>query len=78
MNTPKDSLYAAPLDGAWQKSSFSNNGSAECVQLMGIEGGVAVGDSKSPDRPELRYTPSEFAAFIKGIKAGEFDHLLTD
>ncbi|MGO4429065.1 DUF397 domain-containing protein, partial [Streptomyces sp. MCAF7] len=36
------------------------------------------GDSKRPDRPELRYTPSEFAAFVQGVKAGEFDHLLSD
>ncbi|MGW3569951.1 DUF397 domain-containing protein [Streptomyces sp. NPDC000941] len=44
----------------------------------GLAGGVAIGDSKRPDRPELRYIPSEFAAFNQGVKAGEFDHLLSD
>ncbi|MGY0062680.1 DUF397 domain-containing protein [Streptomyces sp. LZ34] len=78
MNTPKDDLYTAPLDSEWQKSSFSNGAGSDCVQLMDIAGGVAIGDSKRPDRPELRYTPSEFAAFIQGVKAGEFDHLLSD
>ncbi|MEU0808081.1 DUF397 domain-containing protein [Streptomyces sp. NPDC005970] len=43
-----------------------------------MAGGVAIGDSKRPHRPELRYSPSEFAAFIQGVKAGEFDHLLSD
>jgi Domain of unknown function (DUF397) len=78
MNISKDALYAAPLDGEWRKSSLSNGSGNDCVQLMGIEGGVAVSDSKHPDRPELRYTTNEFAAFIEGVKAGEFDHLLND
>ncbi|MEU0812486.1 DUF397 domain-containing protein [Streptomyces sp. NPDC005970] len=78
MNQEKDALYATPLNAEWQKASFSNGSGENCVQLMGISGGVAIGDSKRPDRPELRYTPSEFAAFIQGVKAGEFDHLLND
>jgi Domain of unknown function (DUF397) len=78
VNTEKNELYTASLDGDWVKSSYSEGSGADCVRLMGIDGGVAFGDSKCPDQPELRYTPSEFAAFVKGVKAGEFDHLLND
>ncbi|MFE1357691.1 DUF397 domain-containing protein [Streptomyces harbinensis] len=76
MKAPKGDLYAAPLDGEWQKSSLSSGNGAACVRLMRIEGGVAVDDSKRPDLAPLRYTRAELAAFLQAAKAGEFDHLL--
>jgi hypothetical protein len=45
---------------------------------MKIRGGVAVGDSKAPERAPLRYTRTELAAFLRAAKDGEFDHLLDD
>jgi len=36
-------------------------------------GGVAVRDSKDPDGPILRFTAAEWAAFVEGVAAGEFD-----
>jgi hypothetical protein len=76
MKHEKAALYDAPLDGRWVKSSFSNGSSDDCVRLMKINGGVAIDDSKSPDREPLRYTRSELAAFILAAKAGEFDDLI--
>ncbi|MGP3970805.1 DUF397 domain-containing protein [Streptomyces sp. 6N223] len=76
MKHEKTDLYVAPLDGEWVKSSFSNGSGDDCVQLMKIDGGVALGDSKSPEREPLRYTPSELRAFIRAAKAGEFDPLI--
>ncbi|WP_432924810.1 DUF397 domain-containing protein [Microbispora sp. CA-135349] len=38
-------------------------------------GGGGVRDSKDPDRPKLLFTPTEWLAFIGGVKAGEFDSL---
>lgn len=78
MEHTKTGLYAAPLDGEWVKSSYSAGNGDECVRLMAIDGGVAMGDSKSPAREPLRYTPSELRAFLLAAKAGEFDHLLGD
>ncbi|GAA1935413.1 DUF397 domain-containing protein [Streptomyces sodiiphilus] len=75
MNRDKEQLYTASLDGEWVKSSFSNGSSDNCVQLMVIDGGVAVGDSKRPDLAPLRYTRSELAVFVTAVRAGEFDHL---
>lgn len=69
-------LYTAPLDGEWQKSSLSDNSGDLCIRLMKIDGGIALGDSKRPDLPPLRYTPAELQAFLHAAKAGEFDHLL--
>ncbi|MCU4745358.1 MULTISPECIES: DUF397 domain-containing protein [unclassified Streptomyces] len=78
MTETKSRLYAAPLNGEWQKSSFSDNSGDVCVRLMKIDGGVALGDSKRPDLTPLRYTRTELAAFLQAAKAGEFDHLLDD
>jgi hypothetical protein len=60
--------------GAWFKSSRSYGGGA-CVEVRAIEGGVRVRDSKHPNGPQLAFTPREWAAFIEGVRAGEFDHL---
>ena len=38
--------------------------------------GVAVRDSKYSDGPVLRYTRAEWAAFVQGVKDGEFDGLV--
>ncbi|RBM18956.1 DUF397 domain-containing protein [Streptomyces sp. PT12] len=76
MNTEKNNLYAAPLDGDWVTSSYSTTNGDACVRLMKIDGGVALDDSKSPHREPLRYTTAELDAFIRAAKAGEFDHLV--
>jgi hypothetical protein len=57
----------------FRKSSFSN-GTAECVEVaVTADGGRAVRDSKNIQGPVHFYTPGEWTAFIKGVKAGEFD-----
>ena len=63
------------LEMNWTKASASaDNGN--CVELAGLTGGgVAVRDSKDPHGPVLRYTAQEWAAFLDGAKAGEFDGL---
>ena len=38
--------------------------------------GQEVRDSKDPDGPVLRFTPSELAAWLDGARHHEFDHLL--
>jgi Domain of unknown function (DUF397) len=67
-----------PLDG-WRKSSFSGgtlNGGAECVEVAALaDGRVAVRDSKHRERGALVFTRSEMAAWLQGVKAGEFDGL---
>ncbi|MFI5757381.1 DUF397 domain-containing protein [Streptomyces sp. NPDC051569] len=79
MSDPKDALYAAPLDGEWEKSSFSAGSGNDCVQIMPIHGGVAFGDTKRRDLDgALRFTDKEMLAHILAVKAGEYDHLVPE
>jgi hypothetical protein len=58
----------------WTKSSISA-GAGACVELAADGEFVAVRHSKHPE-VVIRYTRSEFAAFLDGAKGGEFDHLM--
>lgn len=60
-------------DLTWFKSSRSN-ASGECVEVAHLPaGGVALRDTKDRSKPAHEYTPGEWAAFIGGVKNGEFD-----
>lgn len=61
------------MDHDWKKSSFSDNSGGNCVEVKQLRGGWFVRDSKDPDGSVLLFTPDEKAAFIAGVKAGEFD-----
>jgi hypothetical protein len=57
---------------SWFKSSFSGGGG--CVEVAHMpEGGVALRDTKDRTRPAHVYTSSEWDAFLRGAKHGEFD-----
>jgi Domain of unknown function (DUF397) len=56
----------------WRKSTRSN-GSGDCVEIAELPDLVAVRDSKNPAGPVLRFTPSQWQAFIGGAKDGAFD-----
>ncbi|MFF8614892.1 DUF397 domain-containing protein [Streptomyces sp. NPDC015350] len=59
----------------WFKSSYSDNG-GNCIEvaanLVAPHGIVPVRDSKNPHGPVLATSPTSFAAFVAGVKAGEF------
>ncbi len=68
-------LYPAPdeLDSAdWRKATASNT-SQGCVEVAHLEHWTVVRDSKSPGGPVHCYTPHEWACFLDGARAGEFD-----
>jgi hypothetical protein len=59
--------------GVWRKSSYSNS-SSNCVEVRtGPPDAVAVRDSKDRGGPELAFTVEAWAAFVQGVRQGEFD-----
>jgi hypothetical protein len=61
-------------DTSWIKSSRSGNG--DCVEMRRHAGAIEVRDTKDGGQgPTLRFTPSEFRAWLEGAQGGEFDHL---
>jgi hypothetical protein len=58
----------------WRKSSYSGGTGGNCVEVATLpDGGRAVRHSKHQDGPILHFTSSEWAAFLAGAQAGEFD-----
>jgi len=52
----------------WRKSSYSGQGNT-CVEVATLpDGGRAVRDSKDKTGPILRFTSTEWHAFIKAVK----------
>ena len=70
----KAELYARDItDAQWAKSSFSEVDMNECVEVAFLDdGAVALRDSNSPSRPELRFTAGEWSAFTAGVRNGDF------
>jgi hypothetical protein len=65
-------------DARWRRSRASN-ATGNCVEVVGLPGGaVAVRHSRSPAGPALVYTREEMAAFVEGVRAGEFDDLVAE
>ena len=57
---------------AWITSRACNN--SACVQVAHLPGGmVAIRDSKNVAKPAHVFDSGEWAAFVTGVKAGEFD-----
>jgi len=62
-------------DLTWRKSTFSNGHGGSCVEVADLpDGGRAVRDTKLGETsPVLRYTRSEWEAFLAGVRDGQFD-----
>ncbi|WP_430780304.1 DUF397 domain-containing protein [Actinoplanes sp. G11-F43] len=65
----------ADLTGAvWHKSTRSGGNGGDCVEVAAnLPGIVALRDSKDPGGGTLVFSRAEWAAFLSGIRHGEFD-----
>jgi hypothetical protein len=63
------------LTGAvWHKSTFSGSNGGDCVEVAAnLIGVVAVRDTKDRDGGTLVFSSKQWAAFLDGVKGGEFD-----
>jgi hypothetical protein len=61
----------------WRKSTASNP-SGSCVEIAELpDGMIAVRNSRDKGGPALVYRRAELAGFLRGVKDGEFDGLLS-
>ncbi|HEY9524721.1 MAG TPA: DUF397 domain-containing protein [Thermopolyspora sp.] len=65
----------------WAKATHSGGDNSGCLyvcrdDVTGMIGMIGIRDSKHPTDAPQWYTHREWAAFLAGAKAGEFDHLL--
>lgn len=57
----------------WRTSAYTQSAGGNCVELGALSDGVAVRDSKHRDGAILRYSRSDWSAFIGAAKSGAFD-----
>nr|WP_120317292.1 DUF397 domain-containing protein [Catellatospora citrea] len=60
-------------NAVWVKSSRSDSQGGQCVEVAVTPAAVGVRDSKDQDGAVLAFTTDGWAAFLSGVKAGEFD-----
>ncbi|MFG2722932.1 DUF397 domain-containing protein [Streptomyces sp. NPDC048416] len=61
----------------WQKATASGGGGENCIELQAgaEEGTIRVRESLTPGA-EIITTKANLAAFLEGVKNGEFDHFV--
>lgn len=60
----------------WQKSSFSGaDNNQSCIELAPVDGSIRMRESDDPD-VVVTTSVAKLRAFVLGVKAGEFDHLI--
>jgi hypothetical protein len=59
------------MTASYRKSSFSRT---TCVEVAPLpDGAVSVRNTRARTGPTLEFTGDEWAAFVAGVKSGEFD-----
>ncbi|MFE3886455.1 DUF397 domain-containing protein [Streptomyces lydicus] len=62
-----------PAAIAWRKSSYSDGGEDNCVEVSdGFPGAVPVRDSKDPQGPALIFSANGWSSFVAAVKGEGF------
>ncbi|MGY6657635.1 DUF397 domain-containing protein [Amycolatopsis sp. TRM77291] len=71
----EDAVAALASATNWHKASYSKENGG-CVEVGSVPGVIGVRDTKlGAASPILAFDPTEWAAFIRSVKDGEFDTL---
>jgi hypothetical protein len=66
-------IQISTLGSNWIKSSLSGV-TGNCVEVADLSGdSIKVRNSRDAKGPILRFTPTEWDAFLRGVRNGEFD-----
>ncbi|OXM70704.1 MULTISPECIES: DUF397 domain-containing protein [Amycolatopsis] len=70
---PHDAVHLFD-ESKWQKSFASEPNGGNCVEVnLAAPGLVGVRDTKLASSPVFVFDAGEWAAFLEGVKAGQFD-----
>jgi hypothetical protein len=70
---PEPRALGDPGAVRWKKASASY-ANGDCVEVASLpDGRIGIRDSKDPDGPVLRFSASEWLAFLNGAASHEFD-----
>lgn len=58
-------------EGNWFKSSYSSAGATECVEAAFRTGGIAVRDSREPERAVLAFSDRAWGNFVAALRRGQ-------
>ncbi|MEU5428264.1 DUF397 domain-containing protein [Streptomyces olivoreticuli] len=58
--------HALPED-EWRKSSYSGDQGPTCVEIQAADDLIRIRDSKKPNGPMLRITPSAYRSFTRAV-----------
>lgn len=71
--TNEDAVAALADATNWHKASYSKENGG-CVEVGSVPGVIGVRDTKlGAASPILAFDPTEWAAFVRAVKDGEFD-----
>jgi len=77
MRTIRNGTPAASLtEATWEAARHGEPQAAHAELATLPDGSIALRNSRDRDGLALVYTQAEVEAFIDGVKAGEFDHLI--
>jgi hypothetical protein len=66
-------MQQVDISRAVWRTSRRSGGNGNCVEVAFLDAAVAVRDSKDPSGPVLVFTPGEWAAFVGGVRDGDFE-----
>jgi hypothetical protein len=52
----------------WFKSTYSDSGGGDCVEVATAPAFIRIRDSKAPEGSPLTIAPATWSAFVKGVR----------